>query len=244
MLSAEISARLNKAAIQEQQYVPNTVVAAQLQSKNFVMFVGPVAVGKSFLMNHILGQASDFGRVAVFTTRDARPDDEPGMFRYYPHDNEHIGQLLNKIEAGEAVQYAVHPTSGRIYGSEITDYEKPYSMLATLSGIVNHLRKLPFASTHIVGLAVQPDVWLERLHTRYPVASDERTKRLKEAVNALEWLLDSTNQAHITWVDNTPRDAAPAVQSVINAIKYNTHNSSAAREVAVAMLNRLKEGIS
>ena len=113
MLSPNVAARANEAAKLQTTYMPNATVAAQLKEKNLVMFVGPASVGKSFLMNRIVERDVDFGRVSVFTTREARPDDEPGMFRNLPHDDANVTMLLDKIQRGEVVQYAVHPTSGR-----------------------------------------------------------------------------------------------------------------------------------
>lgn len=241
MLSQDTTERLSRASAHQVSYRPNQAIAKELHNKNLVMFVSPVAAGKSYLMNRIVEQDNDFSRVAVFTTREERLDDEPGMFRYHPHDGTSIGQLLDKIEAGEVVQYAIHPTSGRIYGSEITDYKTPFNMLATLSGVVDNLSHLPFATTHVIGLAVMPGVWLERLHARYPTTSDERTKRLKEAIVSLEWLLGNKNQTSITWVDNTSSDTTPAIQSIINAVKYNKYDSSAARTIAIDMLAQIKK---
>ena len=142
MLSPEVEKRLQAAQQNEKNYQPNGEIAAKLAEKTLVMFVGPVAVGKSFLMNHVAEVAGDFSRVPVFTTRKPREDDEPGMFRYLPHDDAHVSELLNKIESREVVQYAIHPTSGRIYGSEISDHPNTYNMLAMLSGGVEHQRHL------------------------------------------------------------------------------------------------------
>jgi hypothetical protein len=241
MLSSETTAKLDQAALQQAAYRPNATIAAQLKEKNLVMFVGPASVGKSFLMNHIMDRDIDFGRVSVFTTREPRADDEPGMFRYIPHDDANVGQLLAKIQSGEVVQYAVHPTSGRLYGSEITDYGKPFNMLPTLSGIVNSLRQLPFETTHVIGLAVDPDIWMGRFYERYPVPSDERTKRLEEALVSLEWLLDPAHIQEINWVDNSSSIETEAVQSVINTVKFNKRTDPAALRIAHSMLERLQK---
>jgi ABC-type cobalamin/Fe3+-siderophores transport system ATPase subunit len=220
--------------------MPNAEIAAQLKEKNLVMFVGPAAVGKSYLMNRIMERDIDFGRVAVFTTREAREDDEPGMFRNIPHDDANLIPLLAKIQRGEVVQYAIHPTSGRIYGTEPGDYPRSFNMLATLSGVVNHLRQLPFQTTHVIGLAVEPDVWLRRFYAR-PMSPEERAKRLQEAIVSLQWLLNPANIPEITWVNNTSEDDSAAVQSVINAVKYNKPGDDTALRVAQAMLERLQK---
>lgn len=240
MLSDSVQKQLEQAARTEGGYTPNGQVGKELRTKRLIMLVGPAATGKSYLMNRITERDPGFSRVSVFTTRDARPDDEPGMFRCLPHNDKNVAELLETIKLGNAVQYAIHPTSGRIYGSVLADYPKTYNMLATLSGIVNHLRELPFARTYVVGLVCDPEVWLKRFYERYPEPSDERAKRLKEAVVSLEWLLDSKNQSYIIWADATKVGAEDAIQSVINAVKYNIHDNSAAKKVAEHMLERVK----
>lgn len=240
MLSSSIQKQLGEAANSQSSYTPNGQVGKELRTKRLIMLVGPAATGKSYLMNRIAERDTDFSRVSVFTTREARDDDEPGMFRCLPHDDKHVAELLETIKLGNAVQYAIHPTSGRIYGSVLADYPKTYNMLATLSGIVNHLRELPFAHTYVVGLVCDPDIWLKRFYERYPEPSEERTKRLQEAVVSLEWLLNPQNQSSIIWADATKVGAEDAIQSVINAVKYNTHDSSVAKKVAERMLERVK----
>ena len=241
MLSSVIEEQLRQIASQESTYTPNGTVGKELRTKHLIIVVGPAATGKSYLMNRIIEHDQDFGRVSVFTTREARQDDEPGMFRCLPHNDRNVSELLETIRSGNAVQYAVHPTSGRIYGSLLTDYPKTYNMLATLSGIVNHLRELPFARTYVIGLVSEPEIWLKRFYDRYPKASDERTKRLEEAIVSLKWLLTPENQSHIIWADATEEGGESAVQSVINAVKYEIHDSSAARQVAEHMLRRVEE---
>jgi hypothetical protein len=163
------------------------------------------------------------------------------MFRNLPHDDANVTMLLDKIQRGEVVQYAVHPTSGRFYGSEITDYGRAFNMLPALSGIVNSLRRLPFQTTHVIGLAVDPDIWLRRFYERYPEPSDERTKRLNEAAVSLQWLLDPANLQEITWVDNSSSNEADAVQAVINAVKFNKRTDPATLRIAHSMLERLQK---
>ena len=205
MLSPDVRKRLEKARQREKTYRPNEEVGATLKDKTIVMFVGPVAAGKSYLMNHVTETDQDFARTPVFTTREARPDDEPGMFRTIPHDDNTVGALLDDIEAGMVVQYAVHPTSGRLYGSTESDYSAPFNMLATLSGTVAQLQGLPFKNTVIIGVAVAPKTWQKRLEARYPTASEEKSKRLQEARLSLEWLL---SRSDVRWIDNTGTDTS------------------------------------
>lgn len=232
MLSRETEKRLATARQNEDTYQPNASIRAQLASKTLVMFVGPVAVGKSYLMNHVAQIADDFSRVPVFTTRDPRADDEPGMFRYLPHDDAHVSMLLGKIENGEVVQYAIHPTSGRIYGSEISDHPNAYNMLAMLSGGVEQLRQMPFKGTVTLGVGVRPETWRQRLAKRYSRPGEEKTRRLREAALSLDWLLADP---HAKMVDNTPSDPAAAIQAILRMVRHGQAGSQAAKQNITAM---------
>src|SRR6266536_4418405 len=170
------------------RYHPNEQVGATLNKKHLVMFVGPVATGKTFIMKKIAQAQADFGLVTSFTTREQREDDDPTMFRFLPHNEQHIQHLLSAIEEGEVVQYAIHPTSHRFYGSEPQDYPATYNMLATLSGVVEPMSALPFEKTHRIGLVCQPEVWETWLQKRFPKKNEEQQKRILEAVQSLEWL--------------------------------------------------------
>lgn len=237
MLSPEVEKRLQAAQQNEKNYQPNGEIAAKLAEKTLVMFVGPVAVGKSFLMNHVAEVAGDFSRVPVFTTRQPREDDEPGMFRYLPHDDAHVSELLGKIENREVVQYAIHPTSGHIYGSEISDHANAYNMLAMLSGGVEQLRHIPFKDTVIIGVAVPPPTWQRRLAARYPQPSEEKTKRLKEAVLSLEWLLSHDD---VRWVTNAG-DIAATAQETIGIVKYNQQPATGGAQHARQLLEYIRK---
>lgn len=234
MLSSETKKRLAAAQQNETTYRPNDAIAAELAGKTLVMFVGPVAVGKSFLMNHVAEADKDFSRVSVFTTREARPDDEPGMFRYLPHDDAHVSKLLDKIENGEVVQYAVHPTSGRIYGSEAADHSNKFNMLATLSGAVAQLQQLPFKDTVVLGVVARPEFWKKRLKKRYPTPNKEEAKRLREAVLSLDWLL---SHEEVKWIDNSGANADDAMQSIVNIVKYNQTDNMVVAKYAREMQN-------
>lgn len=176
------------------------------------MIVGPVAVGKSSLMNEVVAQNNEFGRVSGFTSRAARPNDEPGLYRYVSDD-----QAQNLIQSQNTVQYAVHPTTGAIYGTQLVDYPKHYNMLDTLANVVDELRTLPFEQTITVSLTTDPDAWTSWLMQRYPNPSDERTKRLKEAILSIEWSLGQTTNHY--WLVNQPNQLNRTAERLIQLVQ-------------------------
>lgn len=216
MLSPEIQARLNHARYNENDYQPNAAIAEAIGNKAIVMVVAPAAVGKTTVMDQVVHLSPDFGRVPVFSTRDARPDDEPGMFRLSPHDDTHVSQLLDKIERRDVVQYAVHPTQGTIYGTEAGDYPAKYNLLATLSSVVKGMRALPFEQTFTIGLITDPDHWQQWFNERFPDAHKDRRKRLNEAEQSLEWLLGDDQTL---WLYNQPGASEQTAQTLIHIVE-------------------------
>ena len=243
MLSQRVRDRLLLARSLETSYQPNATISKALAEKTLVMLVGPAAVGKSFLIRHIIEIDSSFNRVPVFTTRDPRPDDEPGIFRNYPHNDESLSSLFDKIEKKEIVQYAIHPTSERLYGTAINDFSGEFNLLATLSSVVTHLQQLPFKQTYVIGLAARPDIWKQRFNVRYPQKNDEQAKRLQEAIASLEWLLAGRQRSVVKWVDNSSEQPDNAIQSVIDIVKYNQQGDAQARHYARQMLESARRAI-
>ena len=242
MLSPEISARLEAAQTSERSYKPSREVASALGEKSLVMLVGPAAIGKSYIMNKMIELDPDFARVPVFTTREARADDDPGMFRCYPHTDEGLQGPLELIESHAAVQYAIHPTQGTIYGTELGDYPAHYNLLATLSKSVDTLEQLPFESTHVVGLTTSSVNWRTWFEERFPFGHPEREKRLAEAEQSLIWLLENDMENRIIWINNKIGHPEAAAKNIIKAVKSGKKNPDAGNvSQAYAMLNAAED---
>lgn len=245
MLSGEIQSRLNDARERETTYQPNDIVIDEISHKSLVMLVGPVAIGKSFIMDRVAQLDPDFMRSPIFTTREARDDDELGMFRVQPHDDASVSAILDQIEKGKVVQYAVHPTTDRLYGTIPADYPAIFNMLPVLSNVVDSLRKLPFKQRYVIGLVTPATAWVAWVNERYPELSDERTKRLKEAVQSLEWLLNAKN---VIWVLNTPDRPDSTAQTIIDIVKHgktsDTSASNDAQEILALVKQELYDGTS
>jgi guanylate kinase len=233
MLSPSVQERLDTARVLQLQYRPNPEITAQLRTKTLAMVVAPTATGKSYLMHQVASRDADSGRVKDFTTRAPREDDQPGAFDYQPHDDEHVSQFLDKIHRQEVVQYMVHPTTGMLYGSEISGYPAKYNFLETISNVVTVLRLLPFEHTVVIGVVVELEQWKQWFMKRYPEQTTDRTKRLQEAITSLEWLTDVTHADLIHWVINgTDRDA-PA--TMLDIVKMGNRGDDG-RDMALDML--------
>ena len=235
MLSPETQARLVLAREHETEYRPNQDIQRQIGNKVLVMLVGPASMGKTHIMMTAALLDDSFVRVPSFTTREPRPDDERAAYRYIPADEEHVSRILDDIEAGEVVQYGVHPTKGTIYGSMIEDHAAPVNMLATLSNAVEQLRHVGFKRTPLIGLVAEPDVWQEWFLARYPEASPERTARAQEAVLSLEWLL-AQPPGEVKWLHNQKDRETATSGELIGLVHGETNDENSGRKLATECL--------
>lgn len=231
LLSPAIKERLERAYALQNNYQPNQQVADSLAEKTLIMVVGPAATGKSHIMNTAGMLHQDFARVHDFTTRAPRPDDQPGIYEYYPHTDEGLDKLLAEIEQRYVVQYIVHPTTHAIYGTRMDSYTANYNMLETISGVVDHLRSMPFQRTVTIGLVAQPQVWQQWFLERYRDHDEERSKRATEAILSLGWLLDQP-EGNVLWLENKKSQSEQTAQELIQLSLYGGQPNQIVRQYA------------
>lgn len=232
-LSPAVQSRLSTARVMQLAYKPNGTITDQLALKSILMMVSPSSCGKSYVMEQVIERDATCHHVIDMTTRPPRPDDIPGHFIYLPHDDSHVSQYLDRIDRKELVQYAVHPTTGYLYGSDIDGYPGDYNLLETLSSMVTFMRTLPFRRSIVIGIVVQPEQWQQWFNARFPVGHEERIKRLDEAIMCLSWLTDTTHGDLVSWVENGPGlDPAAAVLAAIRGEDSPVDG----RTIAAAML--------
>lgn len=182
----------------------------ELRDKSLVMIVGPTAVGKSTLMNEVVRLDTEFKRVKSFTTRPPRDNDEPDQYFYV--SKEEFNQLKTD---GKTVTDTIFPTTGQVYGTLAESYWARYNLLDTLANSVDLYRHLPFERTVTISLVASPHQWRDWLLERYPEPSPERTKRLEQARQSLDWSLAQTEDHY--WILNE-RDEQTATAKQIVAI--------------------------
>lgn len=182
-----------------------------LKDKTLIMVVGPVAIGKSTLMRAVAELNPNFSYVTSFTTRPQRAG-EPSSYRHISNEQ------ATELEAtGRAVTFFRHPTTGYIYGTDAESYRTRFNLLDTLSAAVETYRQLPFERTVTISLTTDADTWQKWLDSRYPEPSDERTKRLEEAIMSIEWSLSQTVGHH--WIINRAGGLQQSAAALIATIK-------------------------
>jgi hypothetical protein len=235
-VSPEIARRLQHAHEQEKLYRPSENLQRELGVRSLVMVVAPAAMGKSYVMRLASEIDPQFGRSSIVSTRDLRDDDEPALFRLLPHDDENISDLLDRVDSHEMVQYAIHPTEGTFYGTELEDYPFKHNMLATLSTAVDQLQHVGFGNTTLIGLVSPPGDWLERFDARYGYNHPKRLRRLKEAHGSFTDLLKRDD---VHWIINSQGEGEQAAKELIEA----TENPVDQNDEAVAYARRIIQRI-
>lgn len=181
-------------------YQPGPEVERALREKTLVAIIGPLAVGKTSVMDDIEARYAGFARVRGFTTRPQRPD-EPDTYRFWPHDRETLEQIHGWLTNGELVQAAVHRQTGYVYGSTPEDYPGDYNLRDVLSSAMDSFRDLPFEHQRELALIAHPDDWRGWLKERIKNAGrDDTAKRTAEAVQSLMWSLEQGED--FPWVVN------------------------------------------
>jgi len=223
----------------EISYTPGLHVTEELRRVTMVPLIGPFAVGKSVCMAKILEQEPDFGRVQSFTTRSRRNGEAKDEYRFLPQGEPALDWVAEEIKRRNLVQYAVHPTTGNIYGSDLRDYAKPYSMLDALYSAIEGLRRLPFKDMKEITMVAEPDEWIARSKERLGQVSDsEVVKRIRESVSSLEWSLEQGDS--ISWICNRTNQLPEACQEVVGIARGLVDKNPANRLIGESLLKHVR----
>lgn len=207
-----------------------------LATKTLVMIVGPTAIGKSTVMHEILALDDEFSYASSFTTRPKRTDE----VTTYRHITLEEASAIN--ERGAAYTYIKHPTTGIIYGTDDQSFSTAYTLLDTLSGTVSTYQSLPFKRTVRISLTADPADWQQWLDMRFPTPSQDRTRRLLEAWQSIEWSLAQTHDH--SWIINRPNHTSETAREIINLARgVGKHDRTVPKE-AIGMLELVKRLLS
>jgi len=200
--------------------------------------IGPVGIGKSACMHLILEQDEEFGRVQSFTTRSKRPEEPEDEYRFMPHDDTSLGQIAAAVRRGELVQYAPHPTTGFVYGSDLSDYRRPYMLLDTLASGVATIRPLPFKEIIEISMVAEPEDWQRRFRARNADPVDAR-KRILEGRSSIRWSLDQGDA--MVWVCNREGRLAETADEIRGIVRGTRQPDARNRIIGERLLRALEE---
>lgn len=236
-LSPELQQRLEAAIAHQSDYRPSQGVLKVIKHKTLVMIIAPAAMGKSHIISHAVATQPRFAQTISFTTRDPRAGDE-GNMRTVPRDENHISTLLDLIEAGQFVNYAIFPTTGMLYGTDLLSYPGEVNLMPTLANSVDTLRHTGFGRCISVGLIAPPDTWQMWFNARFPEPTQEKIARLKEALLSISWLLEDTETR---WLINRDGETEAVVDELVTLAQANEAEPN---EQAVAYAQELRARIT
>lgn len=198
----------------EKDYTPNAAVQEQLSRVSFVGIIGPMAVGKSTVLERVCELDPRFHEVAGYTTRERRPDDHDKTFRaYLPHTTETLRDLYDKQNKGKFAQHTVHPFTKRVYASDAEDFGGEYNILPVLPQNVSQLKNLAFKQQTFASLVCFHAEWTSRFDARAKhMKPQDITQRLNEGIENLEYSLDNPDTI---WVLNRMDRVSAAAKAVI-----------------------------
>lgn len=196
-----------------------------LAEKTLVMLVGPVATGKSTIIQAAAALDPAFSYVQSFTSR-AQRDVNDNSYMFLPLDT--VKQLH---ESGQTVTFIEHPTTGDLYGTTADSYSTEYSVLDTLFNTVQTYRGLPFKNTIVVSITTNPEAWKKFFHARFPYESEDGKMRLEEARLSTQWSLSQSNDHYWLVNDGSPEDVARKLIAIARGTSKGDVGEPTAREL-------------
>jgi guanylate kinase len=242
MVSAHTTARLRQLLDAQPAYHPHVAITQQLQHITVIGFVGASCMGKTTVMQALVARdPTMYGEFVTFTSRSPRPGDNTDRYHYYAHTDEGLRDLLGKIERREVVQYNVNPFSMYVYGSDVTGYSHPINVGDIFASSINDFRGAGFGRIQVFSVITNPNTWLTRFNSRFPVDSPERQARLQEAVASLRWSLSQGSPDH-SWVinDSNPQAIAKTVDDCIKRALSDPATQTAAHRLAKDCLTQIQ----
>ncbi|HSX04910.1 MAG TPA: hypothetical protein VLF69_00335 [Candidatus Saccharimonadales bacterium] len=223
MISEQTKQELDRLHSVQKDYRPTASVAANLQTKTILMFVGATCVGKNTVMQTVAELNPDFRVTGNRTSRAPRTDDDHSRYTYYQNSDEGLRRVLDEIKKGKVVQYAIHQYSHQIYATTIADYPGIYNLADVLSSAVHNFRQLGFRQAIAISVVAEPTVWRQRFEARFPAGHSDRQARRDEAIESLTWSLAQPdgNGEHF-WVQNIDGQPEIAAQAVIDIATTGT----------------------
>ena len=224
----------------EPRYEPSPEIASELDNVVMGFIIGPSAVGKNTIIDLVVANDNEFGRVQGFTTRPREERDSPDVYRFRDGGETGLKEVLNDVKDKKLVQYSIFPRTGYVYGSEPMDYAAPYVVMDPMASSVERLRLIPFGGIVEIGLAISGAEWIARMKER-PMTPEQFRDRLYEGRYSLEWLLD---QSDVLWVCNRYGLAEGVADHVKKLIRGDATPERGVRRVGEQLLRTIMYELS
>lgn len=182
-ISKVLQERLSRLDEQRDEY--HYSGSQNLYEKTLARLVAPTAVGKSTIINRVLGIAKeegiDAGEVGTITTRSRRPNDPPNY--QTAEDGITHEMMIERIENKELVSWSLFKT-GHIYATDYDSYPARYNFLPCLPDSLSMQDKAGFGAVRTFYVVTSVEAWYEQLQERIGPGFGDR---LEEAMSSLEF---------------------------------------------------------
>lgn len=238
MISPEVQHRLDTA--QEKQYrnARSRDTLRTIAHRAFVAIIGPFEAGKTAIgLEAVRRDPDHFHYVPAIMTREPRADDPPGTTRPVENTDDEVTRLLDEVEQGKLVQYAIHPTDHTFYGTYPEDYrEGKYNLLPLLAGRpTRYMMESPFMQTQAVGVFTDPSTMEDRIGRAYRNSQPQKLEnRLVEGITSAQFLIEQHKAGKLSLVHNVEGELEKSAQDLIDLIKGERKSD----EEGVAYLER------
>lgn len=201
----------------------------ELSKKTLIPLIGPSSVGKTTIMRAVAESHPEFYRSSGFTTRPRRSDEPADVYRFLDNSDAYRRQIMEQFQLGELVQFAVHPTTDFMYGTNLNDYKGKYNLIDILSSEVAGFQSLGFASCTTAMIVVTPEQWQYRFDSNN-FSLDEARKRVDEGLSSLQWGFEQ--HGAVRWIDNPDGKMSETVDHILAIANNQVHgNDQTALEV-------------
>ena len=164
-------------------YQPRLETLNALKEIKLVALVGPTAVGKTTLIEHLVQKDSSICRVVSDVSRPPREGEVNGVdYNFRSQDD-----MVEDLHQGRYIQ-VVLSADGDPYGSMPSNYGSGgVAIMAIRASVVRIFRNLPFKEVQII-CVVPPsyDIWQQRMAV-HRFSQGDYVSRMREARQSLEF---------------------------------------------------------
>lgn len=238
-----MSQALAELTLREADFRPSDEVTDRLKQITFVAFIGAMATGKTSTMDQVAQLDSEFGAVRSFTTRPRRSIESGDDYRFI-NDTEDLDRIVQMVvnRTGGLVQYGVHPTTGHVYGSEIADYNHPYSMLAVIPKNAERMREVPFGRKVELTLVAEPYEWIKRFAGK-GFSPSEASQRAIEGKQSLEWSFKQPDMIWVSTSSGTRLETAAEIRALIKGDRKPGSSNLTNKQIGKKLLKTISQFI-
>jgi guanylate kinase len=225
-----------------ESYKPSDLAKKTLAEVKLVLLVGPSASGRNTLVNELV-KTGKYYHIVSDTTREKRTKDgvpiEIDGREYWFHSEE---EFLTGLQRGEYIEAAIlhnQQASGINFREFIAASEANQIAIKDIDPVGAETYHKNKPDTLIIFSVVPSfDIWMERLHARGQMASDELIRRMESAETELATALKDDYYRFI--INDTIEGTTAEVDRLVTTGEYDLFKEHLARETTEKLLKEVR----